>query len=117
MSYKIDCKISKIFHSEPDSVDVLINPVSKFLVQRKNPNEGNKATDYALFVRHEFFSGVNERCDAVLMKLDEQRLKLKLKLNKESFDYMAICAAQAAKGLVRLLVDDDVVYIESIEMV
>lgn len=117
MSFKIDCKIVKIYQNSSEGLDVYIDPCAQYRVQRKNPIDGNAPTDFALFIDYEYFSSTKDKYNAALVKIGDQGIALKLKLSKESFNYSALCAAQATKGRTRLMVNDNLTDIESVDMV
>jgi len=118
MSYKIECKVIAIRHVGKDSLEVDIDPIARFRIMRLNPIKGNRPTEYALFIEYEYFGSSNgEMYKSALRRIDSGGICLRCAENKGGFDYAALAAAQATKGRARLMVNDDLVHIESVEMI
>ena len=117
MSYKIECVVKSIIGNSEDSRTVAITPTDKFKITKKNPIEGGRPTEYALFVGYPFFGGTEEIVVAKLKRLIESETNLVVKLKADSFDFVGLAVAKTSKAKARILVDEKLEVIESVELI
>lgn len=117
MSFKMECFVRAIMRETEDVARVDVEPTDRFKITRKNPVSGNPPTEYALFVDVNYFQEVIDEGAARVVKLVDGKFGLRLGLHNRTFDYTCLAASQACRSRVRILVDEEVKNIESVEMV